>query len=82
MDQAAVFRNKEPLWSEAPVEGTYEDCPKAPGTYEYGVGAQGPGGRNYAVAALQVIEPPAAAMVTPQADVTQGPQIDQFCSAA
>jgi len=78
VDQAAVFRSKELLWSEAPVEGTYEDCPKMPGTYEYGVGAQGIGGRNYAVASLQVIEPPAAATGTPQADVTQGPQIDQF----
>jgi polar amino acid transport system substrate-binding protein len=78
VDQAAVFRNKEPLWSEAPVEGTYVDCPAAPGTYEYAVGAQGPGGRNYAVARLQVVEPPAAARPTPQAGVMPGPQIDQF----
>jgi polar amino acid transport system substrate-binding protein len=78
VDQAAVFRNKELLWSEAPVEGTYEDCPKAPGTYEYAVGAQGTGGRNYAVAALQVIEPDAAVGGTPQVGVMQGPKIDQF----
>ncbi|MFN8469981.1 MAG: transporter substrate-binding domain-containing protein [Caldilineaceae bacterium] len=78
VDQTAVFRNKEPLWSEAPVEGTYEDCPKAPGTIEYAVGAQGPGGRNYAVATLQVVETPAAAKRTPQAGEVQGLKIDQF----
>ena len=78
VDQAAVFRDKEPLWSEAPVEGTAVDCPKAPGAYQYSVGAQGPGGRNYAVAALQVSEPAAAATGTAQAGGTQGPQIDQF----
>jgi ABC-type amino acid transport substrate-binding protein/heat shock protein HslJ len=78
VDQAAVFRGKELLWSGAPVEGTYEDCPEAPGSYEYAVGAQGPGGRNYAVAALQVIEPAAAATDNPQAGVTQGPKVDQF----
>jgi ABC-type amino acid transport substrate-binding protein len=78
VDQAAVFRDKELLWNEAPVEGTYVNCPEAPGAYEYSVGAQGPGGRNYAVAALRVIEPLAAATGTLQAGVTQGPQIDQF----
>jgi polar amino acid transport system substrate-binding protein len=51
----ALFRNKEPLWDDAPVEGTFEDCPEALGTYEYAVGAQGPAGLNYAVATLEVV---------------------------
>ena len=78
VDQAALFRNKEPLWEESPVEGTYQDCPQTTGAYEYAVGAQGPGGRSYAVGTLQVVDASAAGNRTPQADIDQGPQIDQF----
>lgn len=78
VDQAVLFRNKGPLWEEAPIEGTYEDCPQAPGTYEYAVGAQGTGGRNYAVGTLQVVEVSTAAKHATPAAVRQGPSIDQF----
>lgn len=78
VDQAAIFRNKEMLWEPAPVEGTYQDCPQAPGGYEYALGAQGPGGRNYAVDTLQVVEPSTAAKHASQAAASQGPRIDQF----
>ncbi len=78
VDETAIFRDKEILWGEAPVEGTYQDCPQTTGAYEYAVGAQGPGGRNYAVGTLQVVEPAAGTKRTPQANVNQEPQIDQF----
>ncbi len=82
VDEAAIFRSKEILWERAPVEGAYLDCPKTAGTYEYAVGAQGPGGRNYAVATLQVAARGAGggadAKRTPQAEVNQGPRIEQF----
>jgi heat shock protein HslJ len=78
VDETAIFRDKEIVWGEAPVEGTYQDCPQTTGTYEYAVGAQGPGGRNYAVGTLQVVEPAAGTKRTPQANVNREPQIDQF----
>jgi len=56
VDQVAVFRNKETIWDGAPVEGSFEDCPTATGAYEYGVGAKGLGGVNYAVETVQVVE--------------------------
>ena len=76
VEQVAIFRNKKLLWEEAPVEGTYEDCPQTAGAYEYAVGAQGPGGRNYAVATLQVIG--AAAAIQAQGTPEGGPTIDLF----
>lgn len=75
VDQAAIFRDKEVLWEKAPVEGSLADCPQAPGTYEYAVGAQGPGGRNYAVATLKVAE---AAEAAKAAAAALGPAIDLF----
>ncbi len=77
----ALFRNKQPLWGEAPVEGTFEDCPEEAGTYEYAVGAQGPAGLNYAVSTVEVVaEPSSAAEAAPAAKATEtgGPAIDLF----
>lgn len=53
VEQATIFRNQETLWEDAPLAGTLEDCPEAVGEYEYAIGAQGPGGRNYAVEELR-----------------------------
>jgi heat shock protein HslJ len=79
VEQVAIFRNKELLWGEAPVQGTHEDCPQAAGAYEYAVGAQGPGGRNYAVGVLQVVEPGVVqAKNTPAGGTTGGPTIELF----
>lgn len=75
VEQTALFRNKEPLWDDAPVEGALEDCPPAEGEYEYAVGAQGQGGRNYAVATLRVA---AAAPEGAPAAKPAGPSIARF----
>jgi len=71
VEQVALFRNKELLWEEAPVEGVLEDCPTAIGEVEYAAGAQGGGGRNYAVETVRVVEnaPPSA---------QAGPMLDRF----
>jgi hypothetical protein len=76
----ALFRNKEPLWEEAPVEGTFEDCPEALGTYEYAVGAQGPAGLNYGVATLDVVAEASAGADAAAVRELQpgGPAIDLF----
>lgn len=71
VDQVAIFRNKEAIWEGAPVEGSIEDCPETAGTYEYGAGALGAGGINYAVETVQVEEGSA----TP---IPAGPIIDIF----
>jgi heat shock protein HslJ len=72
VEQVAIFRDKQALWEDAPLAGVLEDCPPAVGEYEYAVGAQGPGGRNYAVATLRVVDATAAPAVAP------GPLIERF----
>jgi heat shock protein HslJ len=56
------------------VEGTYEDCPKVPGTYDYAVGARGTGGTNYDVATVTVM----AGKANADAPEAVGPVIDVF----
>lgn len=74
VEDVAIFRNKEAIWEAAPVEGAYEDCPQAPGAYDYAVGARGTGGANYDVATVTVKAGKAAA----QAPEAAGPVIDVF----
>lgn len=71
VEKVSLFRDKDPIWDNAPVEGTFEDCPKQPGSYTYAIGASGTGGVNYSVVSVDVV----AGKATP---VPPGPAIDRF----
>ncbi len=78
VEQVTIFRNREPLWEKAPLEALLTDCPPQLGAVEYAIGAQGAGGRNYAVATLQVVTPGADAATGAAAGLVSGPAIDLF----
>ena len=72
VSKVAIFRNKEAIWDDAPVEGTTQDCPSAAGSYDYAVGAIGMSGQVvYDVRSVDVVE----GAVTP---APAGPSIEVF----
>ncbi|MCB0092839.1 MAG: hypothetical protein KDE54_33355, partial [Caldilineaceae bacterium] len=69
-------RNNDTFWSNAPFQGSNQDCPPGAGAYTYSIEAQGPGGTNRASLNLQVVN--AAATATPTAPTEAMPVINAF----
>ena len=46
VDKVVFERNGQDLLPNAPVSGTYTDCPPGTGQIQYGLGAYGPGGKD------------------------------------
>jgi polar amino acid transport system substrate-binding protein len=67
-----LLRDGAPLWPGAPLSGSHQDCPQAPGAFTYEIQATGPGGSNRATTVVQVMTAPPPTMVSP------GPTITQF----
>ena len=76
VDRVTIFKGKETLWDDAPVEGTFEDCPAATGVVDYAVGASGAAGVNYDVETIEVTSAKSAAAHA--AENQAAPVIDAF----
>jgi hypothetical protein len=46
VDKVVFERNGQDLLPNAPISGTYNDCPPGTGQMQYGLGAYGPGGKD------------------------------------
>jgi arginine/lysine/histidine transporter system substrate-binding protein len=46
VDKIVFERNGQDLLPNAPISGTYTDCPSGTGQVQYGLGAYGPGGKD------------------------------------
>jgi polar amino acid transport system substrate-binding protein len=56
VSQVTILRNAVPLWDAAPVAGSIQDCPPAPGQVSYTLQANGAGGSADSQRTLTVIE--------------------------
>jgi polar amino acid transport system substrate-binding protein len=66
VNRVDLTRNGGALWDGAPYQGSYDDCPGAPGDYTYILKATGPGGSAQATQYLRVnAQPPTNTPVPP-----------------
>jgi heat shock protein HslJ len=66
VDKVVFERNGQDLLPNAPVSGTYNDCPPGTGQVQYGLGAYGPGGKDVKNVYIQVSAAPQPTAVPPQ----------------
>jgi ABC-type amino acid transport substrate-binding protein/heat shock protein HslJ len=59
VDKVVFERNGQDLLPNAPVSGTYTDCPPGTGQVQYGLGAYGPGGKDIKNVYINVSAAPA-----------------------
>lgn len=78
VNQVVLTANGQTLWDNAPASGTYQNCPTAAGTVEYGIQANGPGGASRSFSYVTVYEPSTATPVPTQAP--ELPIINQFAA--
>jgi heat shock protein HslJ len=64
VDKVVFERNGQDLLPNAPVSGTYTDCPPGTGQVQYGLGAYGPGGKDVKEVYIQVSAAPPTAVPT------------------
>jgi ABC-type amino acid transport substrate-binding protein len=74
VDKVVFERNGQDLLPNAPISGTYTDCPPGTGQIQYGLGAYGPGGKDVknvyiAVSAVQPTAVPTAVPPQPKPPV-------------
>ena len=72
-DNIVVKRNKKDLISQAPLQGSFEDCPGTAGEKNYQIIATGPGGTAQAQETVNVTEQP-----VPTTPPSNPPQIASF----
>jgi ABC-type amino acid transport substrate-binding protein len=82
VDKVVFERNGEDLLPNAPVSGSYTDCPPMSGQVQYGLGAYGPGGKQVmsvyiTVSAAATLPPPTATIAPTIAPPTETPYVAQ-----
>jgi len=67
VDKVVFERNGQDLLTNAPMSGTYTDCPPGAGQVQYGLGAYGPGGKDVRNVYINVSAAPQPTAVPPTA---------------
>ena len=67
VDKIVFERNGEDLLANAPMSGSYTDCPPGTGQVQYGLGAYGPGGQDVKNVYITVSTAPAPPTAVPTA---------------
>jgi polar amino acid transport system substrate-binding protein len=76
VDQVTILRNDAPLWDAAPVAGSTQDCPPAPGQVSYSIQASGAGEIARSQHTITVVEAaPSPLAVGPLAGTKQATMI-------
>ncbi|MCA9981039.1 MAG: transporter substrate-binding domain-containing protein, partial [Anaerolineales bacterium] len=78
VSQVVLTANGQSLWDNAPASGTFQNCPTAVGSVEYGLQATGAGGTSRSFSYVTVYEPSTATPVPTQAPAM--PIINQFAA--
>ena len=66
VDKIVFERNGQDLLPNAPMSGTYNDCPPGTGQVQYGLGAYGPGGQDVKEVFITISAAPQPTAVPPQ----------------
>jgi polar amino acid transport system substrate-binding protein len=77
IDDIDILRNGSPIWDDAPVRGSIQDCPPDARVYEYRLEAEGPGGDSVAVRFVEVVRP-TQPTATPTATTIPPAVVQQF----
>ncbi len=77
VNNVRLLRDGVQIWGDAPLGGTFQDCPPGPGQLTFAIEASGPGGTSRQQQTIQVVSqptvvPPTATMPPPP------PQISSF----
>jgi heat shock protein HslJ len=74
VDKIVFERNGQDLLPNAPLSGTYNDCPPGTGQVQYGLGAYGPGGKDVKNVYVQVSAAPVQPTAVPPQPTAVPPQ--------